>query len=343
MVKAIQKELALRQDYLEGQPIETIYFGGGTPSLLSYSEITGLLNIIQEKFNVSQAAEITLEANPDDLSEKKLKELQDSGVNRLSIGIQSFDNKVLRRLNRAHSSAEAIQCLKTAQEIGISNISIDLIYGIPGRSHTQWNKDLEQATYHRPTHISAYSLTIEPYTVFGNRVKNDKMLPPDDEKAASQFEFMTDYLREEGFEHYEISNFSLPGFYSRHNTSYWQQKHYLGVGPSAHSYNGNSRQHNIEKNALYIKEINANTPLYTIEKLTLQDKVNEYLLTTLRTQWGADLIFLKDTYNVDVAYQNSNYLNQLKVLGHIQMINNRIILTDSGKLLADKICADLFV
>ncbi|MEM6525219.1 MAG: radical SAM family heme chaperone HemW [Bacteroidota bacterium] len=343
MVNAINQELFLRKDYLETEKVETIYFGGGTPSLLSKDEISDILSTIHENFQVKDNSEVTLEANPDDLSHKKLEKMYDCGINRLSIGVQSFDTEVLKSLNRAHNAEEAASCLIKAQKVGFQNISIDLIYGIPGRSNDQWIKDLDQATFYSPQHISAYGLTIEPHTIFGKWSNEGKFPKLDDDQSAQQFEIMLDYLRKAGFEQYEISNFSLPGFHSKHNSSYWQQKKYLGVGPSAHSYNGESRQFNINKNALYIKRINNGTIPATKESLSATDQVNEYLMTTLRTKWGSDITELRKKYDINLIERQSSYISDLRSRGYLQIKKDHLILTDKGKLLADKISADLFV
>lgn len=343
MVNAINQELFLRKDYLETEKVETIYFGGGTPSLLSKDEISDILSTIHENFQVKDNSEVTLEANPDDLSHKKLEKMYDCGINRLSIGVQSFDTEVLKSLNRAHNAEEAASCLIKAQKVGFQNISIDLIYGIPGRSNDQWIKDLDQATFYSPQHISAYGLTIEPHTIFGKWSNEGKFPKLDDDQSAQQFEIMLDHLRKAGFEQYEISNFSIPGFHSKHNSSYWQQKKYLGVGPSAHSYNGESRQFNINKNALYIKRINNGTIPATKESLSATDQVNEYLMTTLRTKWGSDITELRKKYDINLIERQSSYISDLRSRGYLQIKKDHLILTDKGKLLADKISADLFV
>lgn len=343
MVDAIIKELILQKEYLKAEKVETIYFGGGTPSLLSGREIGSILDVIYDFYDVIHTPEVTLEANPDDLSKQKLIELYHSGINRLSIGIQSFSDRVLKYLNRAHTAEEALASLNNAIEVGFNNLSIDLIYGIPGRDEVQWIEDLKKATLLSPTHISAYSLTVEPQTVFGKWSKQNKFPPLDDDQAARQFEIMLDHLKENSFEQYEISNFCIPGFHSKHNTSYWQQKKYLGIGPSAHSYDGVSRQYNISKNAVYIKSVNNRTIPATKEKLTVSDQVNEYLLTTLRTKWGSNMKMLKQKYEIDILRKQGDYISQLRANSYVQIENEHIVLTDKGKLFADQISADLFV
>ena len=343
MVEAIVKELELQRCYLDNERIGTIYFGGGTPSLLSKGELGSILDGVYQGHDVSHDAEITLEANPDDLSYEKLEELAESPVNRLSIGVQTFDEDVLKLLNRAHTQVQAQESLTWARQFGFNNISLDLVYGIPGRSDAQWVKDLEEAIRYQPEHISTYSLTIEPNTVFGRRQAKHQFPALDEEQAARQFEIMLEMLKKAGYEQYEISNFCLPGHYSRHNSSYWKQHKYLGVGPSAHSYNGISRQFNISNNGRYLKSIGLDAVPYEKEILSKKDHVNEYLLTTLRTKWGADLNKLKSEYRVDLLEDKGLYIRDLVHSQLAKITNTRLELTNRGKLLADKISSDLFI
>ena len=297
MIHAFVREIELQKDYLNGEVINTIYFGGGTPSLLSPEELRLLMDAIRKYFSVSSSSEITLEANPDDLTKEKLHQLKESGINRLSIGIQSFDDEVLQFLNRVHDSKAAANCVELARTAGFENISIDLIYAIPKQDHQAWAKNIERALALKPNHISSYSLTIEEKTAFGRWAASGKLKVMDDEFAATQLIMLVDKLEEKGFEQYEVSNFALPGFQSQHNSSYWTQQKYLGIGPSAHSYNGGSRQFNISNNHLYLKSIGKNSVPATIEVLTQAEMINDYLLTTLRTSWGANLITLKEKFN----------------------------------------------
>ncbi len=340
MVAAICKELVLRKSYLQDK-IDTIYFGGGTPSMLSRQEIENILSCIQQNFSLNPSAEITLEANPDDLSSSKLEELHQVGINRLSIGIQSFHQAHLQYLHRAHTSTQAKECIKTAQDIGIENISIDLIYAIPAHNHQIWQNDLNEAISLNVPHISSYSLTIEEKTTFGNWLKKGKIHVADEEFAATQFEMLCQNLTQNGFEHYEISNFAKPSSYSKHNTAYWQQIDYLGVGASAHSFNQYSRQYNIANNSLYIKNIEQNIIPATIEHLSLQDKANEYLLTGLRTMWGCDLEKLK-SMGVDLQKTHYQAFEHYLLQEFIYIEANHLKLTQKGKLLADKIVLDFF-
>ena len=337
MLAAIKAELSLRQSYLEGM-VHTIYFGGGTPSILDKRELADLLRACYDLFDISDTAEITMEANPDDLSPTRLAEFDDLGINRLSIGVQSFDPEVLQFLNRAHNQSQAVACIKNARQAAFDNISVDLIYGIPGRSHKQWRTDIRQLLALNPEHISAYSLTIEPDTAFGRWHEKGKLTPVSDDYAAEQFLILVEELEKYGYEQYEVSNFCRDAFYSRHNTSYWQQQPYLGIGPSAHSYNLVSRQFNVSNNAQYIRAINAHEIPATVEVLSDNDKVNDYLLTTLRTKWGANLNQLNLYNKLDMTYISQLIDQQLATLDH-----DHLILTRQGRLLADKISSDLFI
>jgi oxygen-independent coproporphyrinogen-3 oxidase len=342
MLGMICRELEIRSFYLEGEKVETIYFGGGTPSLLSSEEMAEIFTTLRGEYNISSDAEITLEANPDDLNEASLTNLKKQGINRLSIGIQSFDDNQLKYLNRIHSSKDALACVEKAQKVGFDNISIDLIYGIPSPDNKLWENDLKIALGLGVQHISSYCLTIEPGTVFGKRLKKKTIKPVDEEMSANQFEILIETLKAHDFEHYEISNFGLPDFYSRHNCSYWEGKKYLGVGPGAHSYNGKERQFNISSNPLYINAIIKDKIPATIEILTEKDKINEYLMTRLRTKWGCDINLLKEN-------PEFNFKNQALKISRMEkdnlLINNKgvLTLTNKGKLLADKIISDLFL
>lgn len=342
MVDSIIKELSIQKSYLENQPVDTIYFGGGTPSILDAKEIDSILDTVVHHYSVSPNPEITLEANPDDLGKEKLQELRKAGVNRLSIGIQSFDDTVLKFLHRAHDALGAIDSVKLSREAGFENISIDLIYAIPGQSHEQWIKNIEQALLLKPEHLSAYSLTVEEKTVFGQWKKKNKITEVDDQIAAEQLEVLMNMLAAAGMEQYEVSNFCLPGFYSQHNSSYWKQTHYLGLGPGAHSYNGISRQYNISNNPLYIKALDEGKVPFEKEILTKENKINEYIFTTLRTTWGCDLNILRGEYQFDLE---TVHATPLKFLLDAQLIEKKgsvIRLTKKGILLADKISSDLF-
>jgi len=343
LIRAMSAELKLQKGYLRDSVLSTIYFGGGTPSLLDQSELEIIFEGIRSTYSLVDHPEISLEANPDDLSNEKLAELRQRGINRLSIGVQSFDDSILKFLNRVHDSDEATRCIEAARSEGFNNISVDLIYAIPGQPQERWKKNIENVLRLSPEHISAYALTIEKRTAFGQRLKNGQLHPVTEENAAVQFELLMDMMQAAGYEQYEISNFCRPGFHSRHNTSYWQQVPYLGIGPSAHSYDGESRQFNVSNNSLYRKAIESNTVPFEREVLTRENRINEYLFTTLRTVWGCDLEKIKVNFEFDVFQENKAYLTTLQEKSLISLENNRLILTRSGKLLADQIAADLFV
>lgn len=343
LIKAISSELELQKNYLGAEPIKTIYFGGGTPSLIPAHELGGVLEKIHSTFQVNPLAEITLEANPDDLTPATLHAFSGIGINRLSIGIQSFHSEQLKFLNRAHDSNSAIQSFNDARKAGFKNISIDLIYAIPDETDDQWLADIRKAVALQPEHLSCYALTIEEKTVFGRWSAAGKLTPTVDEVAARQLEMLMDELSMAGYEHYEISNFARPGWYSKHNSSYWKQEKYLGVGPSAHSFNGDTRQFNIANNHLYVKSVQASNLAYEKEALTREHKINEYILTTLRTRWGTNLQLLKQLYEYDLFHENDEYLSQLLKNDFIILENDVLLLTRKGKLLADKISSDLFV
>ncbi|UII28487.1 radical SAM family heme chaperone HemW [Fulvivirga maritima] len=343
MTVALCEEIKLQHNYLEKEPINTVYFGGGTPSILSKSNLGAIFEAIHKYFNVKEGAEITLEANPDDLTSEKLHDLYDLGVNRLSIGIQSFKEQVLQFLNRAHNRGQALSSVNEARNVGFNNISIDLIYGIPVNTHEDWVNDLDEIAQIRPEHISSYCLTIEPKTVFGHRAKKGTLSLKGEDFEAKQYDLLISKLKNIGYEHYEVSNFSLPGKHSRHNSSYWKQDKYLGIGPGAHSYNGNSRQFNISNNPKYISSLKQGNIPAEYEVLSREDKVNEYLLTGLRTLWGVDLNYLKDIYNYDLKTLNDSYLKNLISNKFATLEANDLKLTEEGLLLADEISSSLFI
>jgi oxygen-independent coproporphyrinogen-3 oxidase len=342
LLLGLRNELKIQHNYLAGERINTVYFGGGTPSLLSAEEINSILGIIRKDFELNPAAEITLEANPDDLSREKLYALKEVGINRLSIGIQTFDDSILKFLNRAHDSQLAISCLSDARHAGFENISVDLMYALPGQTLTDWKKNVRQAIELNPEHISAYSLTIEEKTVFGKWAGKNRITPVDNDVSAQELLTLMDELDYAGYLHYEVSNFSKPGYMSKHNSSYWKAEKYLGIGPSAHSYNGTSRQYNISSNHLYLKAIESGQIPATIEVLSREDMINDWLLTTLRTSWGTNLKKLRDEYQFDLLKIHGNYVQKLIENGHATLTSETLILTKSGRLLADKIASDLF-
>lgn len=330
-----------RKDYIARAEVDTIYLGGGTPSLLTEEELGRILDRLHSLFPVAGGAEITLEANPDDMSSpEKLAGWKRRGVNRLSIGIQSFFDEDLQWMNRAHNARQAADSIRDAQEAGLGNISIDLIYGTPGLTDQRWERNVEQALRLHIPHLSCYALTVEPRTALDTMIRQHKKEDVRQEDQARQFLLLMDLLAAAGYEHYEISNFSLPGRRSRHNSAYWQGKPYLGLGPSAHSYDGmSSRQWNVANNAIYI---HSDPPPSEKEVLTPTQQLNEYIMISLRTMEGTDLAYVSERFGAGKAAalqdQAARYILQGKLTG----TNSRIILTREGKLLADGIAADLF-
>lgn len=343
IISAMVKEVDLQKNYLKKEEIDTIYFGGGTPSILELPELEKILYSVYNRFKISKNAEVTLEANPDDLNLPKLNGLYSLGVNRLSIGIQTFNHAYLKYLNRAHDAEMAIKSYNNARKAGFANISIDLIYAIKEEAdHKILRHDLEMAQLLAPEHISAYCLTIEPHTTFGNWLKKARIKAIHEEYAAKEFEILTDTLEKLGYEQYEISNFARDGFYSRHNSSYWKGASYLGIGPSAHSFNGVSRQFNVAHNAKYIKAIAEKLIPCEFEELSEKDRANELVMTGLRTQWGCDLHFLAENLGYDLLALNQAAINEYLASGLVIIEKNVLKLTKPGKLLADEIAARLF-
>lgn len=342
MFSALNRELELQNKYPGNEQIHTIYFGGGTPSVVEAHHIEKLLVTIHDHYPVSRNAEITLEANPDDLNPKKLKELKSTGINRLSIGIQSFQDDILRKLNRIHSAEEALKSIRAAEKAGFYNYNIDLIYAISNDQDSSFKKDLKIVKSLLPPHISTYHLTIEPGTVFGNWVKKGIMNPAKEDIGAVEYETIMNALSDAGYDHYEISNFAQPGYISLHNSNYWKNIPYLGIGPSAHSYNLVSRQYNISNNSLYIKSIKKNIIPATIDYLTSTDRINECIMTGLRTKWGCDFTNIKNMSGIDLLENHREYINKLLELRMVKLEDGILTLENKGKLLADKISQDLF-
>jgi oxygen-independent coproporphyrinogen-3 oxidase len=342
-VDALIKEIALQKDYLYGEDIETIYFGGGTPSLLSSDEITRIIDELALFHNIKKDAEITLEANPDDITKGKIAEIKKTPVNRFSIGIQSFFDDDLRYLNRVHSGSEAEFSVKTVLDAGYENMSIDLIYGIPTLSNEQWQANIEKFYSFNIPHLSSYALTVEPKTALDVLIKKEKMKNVDEEKAVQQFRFLMQTMNENDFIHYEISNFSRKGFYSKHNTSYWQGKKYLGLGPSAHSFDGNSRQWNISNLSKYLKATNKGGIIVERETLTKEQKYNEYVMTSLRTIWGTNTEYILKEFGKPFENHYIKEVEKHKKAGFIVQDSSVFRLTDSGKIFADGIASDLFI
>ena len=343
MVDAICKEIAMRQNYLQDKNLQSIYFGGGTPSLLNQKQLLQIFETIEKHFTIQLDAEITLEANPDDLSEEKLVEIKHSPINRLSIGVQSFFNADLQWMNRAHNANEAENAIAMAKQKGFENITIDLIYGTPGLSNENWLQNIQKALDLGVNHISSYALTVEPKTALATMIENGKYADTNEEKAAEQFDILVNTLTVNGFVHYEISNFAKPDFFAKHNSNYWKGKHYLGIGPSAHSFNTVSRSWNVANNQKYLNALAINELEITDEVLTVNNQINEYIMTGLRTIWGCDLNFIAlqfgETEKQRLIKETAKFIDQ-----DLLVINNNILLTTSkGKFLADGIAADLFL
>lgn len=340
-VQAICKEIEIQKDYLENENVQTIYFGGGTPSMLENTQIEKILNHIHRNFKVEKNSEITLEANPDHLTEAYLKSLRTLGVNRLSIGIQSFNDVDLHVMKRKHTGNEAIRSVENAQDAGFGNISVDLIYGLPDLTIEAWEKNINRALELNIQHISAYHLTIEPRTVFQKLYENKKLNLPTEDESLEQFKMLQSKTAEKGFLHYEISNFALDGFISLHNTNYWLGVKYLGLGPSAHSYNLTSRQWNIQNLPAYLVAISKGEMVFEIENLTENEKYNDFIITSLRTMWGLNTEKLKRDF--DEKYLNYFLRKIEKYIGNhlLKKSNNNYILTENGIFISDTIFQDL--
>jgi oxygen-independent coproporphyrinogen-3 oxidase len=342
MVQAICHEAELRQQYPGRQDIETIYFGGGTPSMLEPQLLTQLMDSLKKHFVFSAEPEITLEANPDDITPENLRLWKTIGINRLSIGIQSFRDEDLMYLNRVHDSAKAIKCLQQAQEAGFSNLTLDLIFGIPTLDDAGWLSNIKTATDLGIPHISAYSLTVEPRTALDVMIRKGTVKPVDEQQSARQFELLMHFMDEKGYLHYEISNYCLPGQYARHNTAYWKGETYLGLGPSAHSYNGQSRQWNVSSIKEYLEAINRSSIPSESEELSIEQTYNEYVMTGLRTMWGCNNLEINLKFGAHFSeYFTENTVPWIKN-GSMNKSGDIYTLTQKGKLLADGIASDLF-
>ncbi len=343
MIRAIIAELEMQKDYLKNVAVETIYFGGGTPSLLSEYEINTIIETVQKNYKVNQLAECTLEANPDDLNREYLRSLKRTPVNRLSIGIQSFRDEDLLYMKRAHNAQEADYAIKAAQDHELSNISIDLIYGTPGLTDKDWKNNLAKLKELAIPHFSAYALTVEEKTELNHLIQKKRSAPVDAEQAAGQFELLMEHAEAMGYEHYEISNLALPGKYAVHNTNYWRGLPYLGIGPSAHSFSGSARKWNVANNALYTKSILIDKKVpFEEEVLTEVQFMNEYMMTSLRTMWGCDLEKIEKDWGSDIVKELMKKSERLIDKGMLEVKEKKLIITNKGKLFADRIAGDLF-
>tara|TARA_B100001115_G_C15839058_1_gene420161 strand:- start:1238 stop:2368 length:1131 start_codon:yes stop_codon:yes gene_type:complete len=342
LLKALVKEIQLQQNFLEGETINTVYLGGGTPSILKQEELMQLFDVIYQTFPIAPDAEITIEANPDDLQAQKVKELKQTPVNRFSIGVQSFQNADLQFMNRAHSAEEALDSIKCVQDVGWENITIDLIYGTPTLSDKDWQKNMQTAINLAVLHISAYALMVEENTALQQFIEHKICAPVEEEKSARQFLQLMETLHKADFIQYEISNFGKEGFFSKHNSNYWKGEKYLGIGPSAHSFNGTDRQWNISNNVRYIQQIAQGTIPAEKEQLNEKQRYNDYIFTTLRTIWGINMGFVKSRFSNDfetfLLYSSKKWIDS----EHILKNQGVLILSEKGKLIADHIAADLF-
>lgn len=342
MLRAMRSELALRATELPGNKVTTIYFGGGTPSLLAAEEIHDLIGAVRQQFDVSPGAEITLEANPDDLAANRFNEFSAAGINRLSIGVQSFRDTDLKLMNRAHNADEALSSMKLASR-HFENISLDLIYGIPGLGMPAWKENLRTAVDLGVQHISSYALTVEPRTALKKFIEKGLIEQPSDEEAEEHFQYMVHFLQENGFVHYELSNFGKPGFFSRNNSAYWQGKPYLGIGPSAHSFDGVQRSWNLANNPKYIRSIEAGELPITRELLSDKDRYNEYVMTGLRTIWGVSKERIRTEFGPAFSEHFSKCAVKLKEQGLLTEAGDIVRVSERGKFLSDGIASELFM
>ncbi len=342
MLAALHKEIDLRADYLDDKKVQSIYFGGGTPSILQVDEIEKLIDKVAAHFEITPDAEITLEANPDDLDSQKVRGLRATPINRFSIGIQSFYEEDLRWMNRAHHAQEAEASVKRVQDAGFENITCDLIYGYPLLSDEKWTSNMQKLIDFQVPHISSYAMTVENKTALDHFIRQGKTPPINDEQSAKQMMMLMDTLTNNGFEHYEISNFAKAGMYAKHNTNYWKGKHYLGIGPSAHSFNGASRSWNIANNAQYISDIEHNRSFQTTETLSPEEKANEYIMTSLRTMWGIDLSYFEREFGNDESKRLLTEAQPFLSDGQLVLNDISLVLSKQGKIIADHIISELF-
>ena len=341
-VQAVIQEIELRKDVFANEFISSVYFGGGTPSLLSKEELDRIFEKLYKSFKIDADAEITLEANPDDLTFEKIQELKDSPVNRLSIGVQSFRDEDLKYMNRAHTAIEALNSIKMAQDAGFQNITIDLIFGTPGMTNEDWKHNLRKSFALNIPHISSYALTVEEKTPLYYQILKKNLAPVDEQQSADQFKILMDEMLRYGYEQYEISNFCKDNLYSKHNSSYWKKDHYLGLGPSAHSYFGNSRLWNVSNNVKYIKALSGSILPLVKENLNTQEMYNEYVMTSLRTMWGCNLIEIEKDYSMSFSHYFKAQIKSHEINGYVFENKGVYTLSEKGKLIADRITSDLF-
>lgn len=342
VVNAILSEMEMRKGLLGNDSVKSIYFGGGTPSVLTLDEIESILRRIRFCFEIERDAEITLECNPDDLDIAYLQGLKDLGVNRLSVGVQSFNDEHLQWMNRSHNNAQSMQCIESAAHVGFQDITIDLIYGIPQLAQEEWIRTVEKALQLPINHLSAYSLTLEESTPYHKLVSQKKYQKPNNEEAARHYHYLNEAIIEKGWQQYEVSNYCKNENYAKHNTSYWRQKKYLGLGPSAHSYDIENRYWNVRSNQKYIDKIIANKTACESEKLSRKDKFNEEILTGLRTKWGINLAEIYNQYGIDITRQYKRELIDWEAQNWLQYKTPNLTLTSEGMLYADFIASEIF-
>lgn len=355
MISSIIREIEIRSSFLQNalgdelaiisknEIIETIYFGGGTPSLLSSSEIISIISSIKQNYNIAPRAEVTLEANPDDITIEKLNGWKIAGINRLSIGVQSFIERDLKWMNRAHNAAQALLCIQLAMDAGFDNFSIDLIFGTPGLDDAEWKENVQKALDLKIPHIACYALTVEANTALQKMITLKKKKDINTDAQAGQYSMLMKMMGDAGYEQYEISNFARDGFRSRHNSSYWQGKKYIGIGPSAHSYDGNIRMWNKANNPFYIKSLQNNIIPYEKEILSEAQKLNEYIMISLRTIEGMNLEFIENNFSKNERRRIENVIEKEVERNMVIVNGDKIILTNNGKLFADRIAVKLFV
>ena len=342
-LEALKKEILQQKDYLENYPIETIYFGGGTPSVLTENELSEILKFIHNEFLVTSDVEITFEANPDDLTNSYLKSIYNAGINRLSIGIQSFQNEHLKSMNRRHNAGQAIESVVNADKIGIKNISVDLIYGLPKLTNKDWSASLIQVFQLPVNHLSAYHLTYHKGTAFYTWLKKGTLTELKESDSISQFNLLVEVTKKNGFEQYEISNFAKNKMYSNHNTAYWLGKNYLGLGPSAHSFNGTSRRWNVSHVESYIKAIENKQSYFEEEILSENEKYNEYILTRIRTIWGVSIDFIQDNFGEEKSNYFKRNIKKYQSSNLVIQENGVYTLSGKGLFVSDEIMANLMI
>jgi len=342
-INALLKEAVRRKDYLSGETVSTIYFGGGTPSVLNIRELERIIVMLYDNYRIENDCEITIELNPDDINYNYLVGLKKTGFNRLSYGIQSWNDNILKMLNRRHNSSQSEIAIRDSFKAGFINISVDLIYGIPGYSSEEWSRNLDLTTGYDIKHISAYHLTIEPGTEFGKRKKKGLLMEIDEEESNDQFNILVEKTEKAGFIQYEISNFGKEGWFSRHNSNYWRQVSYLGLGPSAHSFNQISRQWNVSDVNKYINSIRKNKIFYYKEQLDIRKRFNEYIMTSLRTIWGIDTEFVEQNFGKEGYDYIINISGKFIDYGLMQLQGHKLILTNPGKMISDNIISEFMV